>query len=205
MSGGFQFMFSRREDEPERPDAETVRPPWLGPPEDELAVCVPLSLVLARSATAVVALTRVDAYSTGLALDLTVRGRGLSDREASRLMHDQHVHFADPDEELPPAFLRFGVELADGSRASNLDGMRAWRSTGAPDGPVLGRAGGGGGAAGDGRVSFNPGYWLWPLPPAGVLRLFVEWPALDVPLTPAELDVAPLLQAAAAAQALWPD
>jgi hypothetical protein len=50
----------------------------------------------------------------------------------------------------------------------------------------------------------NPGYWLWPLPPAGALRVFVEWPALEVPLSEIELAAEPLLDAARKPQALWP-
>jgi hypothetical protein len=70
---------------------------------------------------------------------------------------------------------------------------------------VLVQAGGGGGSAGSGRVRLNPGYWLWPLPPAGTVRLFIEWPAVEIEPSSLELTVEPLLEAASRSKPLWDD
>ena len=51
----------------------------------------------------------------------------------------------------------------------------------------------------------NPAYWLWPLPQAGGLRVFVEWPVAEIVLSSVELACAPLLEAAARSQPLWGD
>jgi hypothetical protein len=49
------------------------------------------------------------------------------------------------------------------------------------------------------------GYWLWPLPPPGTVTLFVEWPALGVPLSSAVLDADAIANAAAQSSPLWDD
>ena len=61
------------------------------------------------------------------------------------------------------------------------------------------------GSAGLGRVRMNPGYWLWPLPRAGSLRLFVEWPIVGIELSVVELSCALLLDAAARSEMLGAD
>src|SRR4051794_32697824 len=109
-----------RADTPEPQPREWVSPVWFGPPEDELPACVPLALVIAQSETAVIALSHASAFSTGIGIEFIVHSRGLPEREAQRLFHEQHMP---PDEGDPaPAYLRLGIELADGSRASNLRG-----------------------------------------------------------------------------------
>lgn len=112
----------------------------------------------------------------------------------------------DVDDELPDGFLRVGVEYEDGTRISNLGGRRRlWATDREPEGPILLPRGGGSGQAGGGRVTMNPGLWLWPLPPAARLDLAVEWPAFGLMLSRAELDGAAIVQAAARSQPLWID
>jgi hypothetical protein len=187
--------------EPE-PQRAWSSPAWFGPPADELPVCVPLALVIARSPNAVIALSHASAYSTGIGIELLVQARGLPEREAQRLFHEQHMP---PTEDEPSAaYLRVGIELPDGSRASNLRGRRHRHDPEQPpDGPVLVQHGGGGGTSGNGHVSMRPGFWIWPLPPPGVVRLACEWPLLDIPLTTAELDGAELRAASARVVKLW--
>jgi hypothetical protein len=202
--GNFIDIFAIGPSADEPPEEPTfVQPDWMGPPEDELGVCVPQSLVLGRSERGVVALRHAISYSKGVTLDLVAAGRGLRDRDTNKLFHEQHL--ADPEDDLPAGFLRLGIELPDGSRVSNLaDRRRLWRpDREAPEGPLLIEHGGGGGSAGSGRIRMNPAYWLWPLPPSGTLRLFVEWPALEISLTSTELDAAPIVRAAAASRQLW--
>ena len=178
-----------------------LQPEWVGPPEDELGASVPLGAVIGRSEKAVVALRQMTGYSTGVMLDLVAAARGLRESETNRLFHEQHA--ADP-EGPPGGFLRVGVELEDGTRVSSLaDRRRLWRADHVPEGPLLLQSGGGGGSAGSGRMTMNPGYWLWPLPPPGTLRLFVEWPSLDVELSSIELDGAAIVEAAARSRPLW--
>jgi hypothetical protein len=179
------------------------RPPeWLAPPDQELGEPVPLSIVVGRSERAVVALREAVAYSTGTHLEFLAFARGLPRRQANELFHLQHPM---PDEDPPPELLRIGVELADGARISNLGNPhhRNWNER--PGGPVLVPHGGGGGSGVVGQVELRPAYWLWPLPPPGQLRVFVEWPALAVELTSVEIGAAPIIEAASRSQRLWPE
>ena len=198
----FQQMFARADDDEREPGWSAIPPAWIGPPSAELGWAVPLSLVVARSQRAVVALRHATAYSTGVVLDVVAYGRGLSRREANRLMHERHLY--PEDEEPSPGFLRLGFELADGSRASNLGTRRPPASLDdEPRGPVLMQIGGSGGSADEHSVAFDERYWLWPLPPSGSLRVDVEWPALGIELSSAEVDADVLLDAARRSRALW--
>lgn len=204
---GHQYQFSRMFSQWTGDDAEAepawVPPEWFGPPADELGVSVPLSLVLARSDRAAVALRSATAYSTGVLFDLVAVARGLPEREANRLFQEQHLA---GEEEPSDAMLRIGFELPDGTRVSNLGrGRRPLDPAAEPDGPVLNPCGGGGGSAGGGRVEMQHSYWLWPLPVPGLLRVYVEWPALEISLSSVEVESEPLLEAAARSQPLWPD
>lgn len=200
MSGNFVQRFSNGGDDADPEAAEHARPTWSGPSEDELGVCVPQGLILGRSERAAVALAHVTAYSTGLSFQFLARAKGLREREAQRLMHEQHMI----DGELSDNVLRIGIEFSDGSRASNLgDRRRIWGSQSEPDQPVLVPSGGGGGSSGGGNITLRSGYWLWPLPPAGKMVVYVEWPALGIALERTELDVAPILKAARESLRLW--
>jgi hypothetical protein len=191
--------------EPPDPEAqvEHERPGWLGPPDGELGVAVPVGLVLGRGDRGVVALSHVLAYSTGIAFDLVAHVDRLERREASMIFHEQHAAGGDPAD-LPDGFLRFGLELPDGTRVSNLGGRRGLGAPGeSPDGPVLVQHGGGGGQSSGTSISWSLGFWLWPLPPAGTLRVHSEWPVAGISLTVADLDAGPLLDAASRATRIW--
>jgi hypothetical protein len=203
---GFIDMFSFGQDEEESASPEEPRrPPWFGPPDDELGVVVPKGVVLGRSDRAVVALSHAVAYSTGVAFDFLARARGLARSESNRVFHEQHMF---EEEDLPDTLLRIGFELADGRRVSNLGGRRAHRKLmspdAPPDGPLLLPHAGGGGNAGSGQVTMKPGYWLWPLPPSGPVRISCEWPFVGIPLTTIEIDGRALLDAASQARSVWP-
>ena len=58
-------------------------------------------------------------------------------------------------------------------------------------------------AAGE-SVTMKPGYWFWPLPPPGLLRISCEWPLVDITLTTVEIDGHTLLDAASGVQRLEP-
>lgn len=188
---------------PPEPPAVHERPDWLGPPEGELGVAVPCALVLARGDRGVIALSHVLAHSTGLSFDLVAHVGGLEPRQARSIFHEQHEVSGDPAD-LPDGFLRFGLELPDGVRLSNLGGRRPWaRPADGPSGPVLTQHGGGGGQSSSTGISWSVGFWLWPLPPAGALRLYCEWPVAGIALTDAGLDAGPLLAAASRAARIW--
>jgi len=186
---------------------EVAPRPWspaLGPPGDEIGVAVPLALVLARSENTVVALRQATVHSQGVTLDLVGLARGLGRREASRLMHEQHLFEV---EEPTDAFLRIGLELPDGRRVSNL-GVRGpggrFASLDEPAELVFFEHGGGSSGGGGGQLTVQRTFWLWPLPEAGAIQVFCEWPALGIPLTSVELDVAQLAEAKARVVPLWP-
>ena len=189
------FGFSQDDDDADSPP-EPQRPTWFGPPEHELGITIPLDSVIAQSESGVVAISHAVVYSTGVAFDFVARARGLSQSQANRLFQEQHMF---EEEDLPDSLLRIGFEFADDRRASNLGGWRAHRKlmtpNAEPEDPVLMPHAGRGGNAGKGEVSLQPGYWLWPLPPAGPLRIACEWPIVDIPLTTTEIDGGKLVEA----------
>jgi hypothetical protein len=166
---------------------------------------VPLRLVLARTERAAVAITGCVAYPLGAVFDVSLRIRpgSLSIDERRALMHGGPFHLHGPRDggELPPELLRFGVLFPDGRKGTSLDDRRAFfKVDSPPDGPILTPRGGGGSEHG-----WNMGFWLWPLPPPGLLTFVVAWPALGIPETRVETDGAPIVAAAASAEPLWPE
>lgn len=182
---------------PPEPPEEHRQPAWIGPPENELGVSVPLRRVLFRNDELAVALLGVVAYSNGIELQVVIRRRQQAEDPDPMLFHMRRRH--NQTGELAPEVLRFGIEYPDGRKATNLGNPFPFGND-EPTEPVLMERGGGGG----GR-SWNFGYWLWPLPPPGPLRVVIEWPVENVPLTDVELDGAMLAAAAADVDVLWPD
>jgi len=182
---------------PPEPPEPHRQPVWLGPPENELGVAVPVPVLLVGTDELAIGLTGVVAYSSGLQLHVELRRRTEPDDLDVMHAHMRRRHARGG--EIAPEVLRFGVQLADGRKATNLD-LRPWSLGEEPAGPLLVERGGGGG----GRA-WSFGYWLWPLPPPGTLTVAVEWPAAGVQLTTHGLDAAPLLEAAARSHPLWPD
>ncbi len=114
-----------------------------------------------------------------------------------------------PDDDAPwqANRLKWGFELAAGRRVTNVDpspwsghttpagpGEWPWK----PDHPVLTGGGGGGGMR-----SVDRGFWLWPLPPAGPLRVVCQWPAQGIETTVHELVAEPFIEAAGHAVSIW--
>jgi hypothetical protein len=179
---------------PPEPPEEHRQPAWIGPPENELGVSVPLRRILFRSDELAIALLGVVAYSNGIELQVVMRRRELSTEPDPMHVHMHRRHARGG--ELAPEVFRFGVEYPDGRKATNLGFPFGLEE---PTGPVLMERGGGGG----GR-SWSFGYWLWPLPPPGPLRVVIEWPIAGIPLTDVELDGSVLAAAAADVDVLWP-
>jgi hypothetical protein len=172
----------------EPPDPEFLR--RMNPPENEIPVAVPVDTVLARTGGAVIALIAVRAYTTGVAFDLAVRVRAWPDSTRHGL---SELVF---DHDRTGGRLLLGVELSDGSRASNLE-FRGPQ----PDstGIVFQPSGGSGG-----HLSVDQSWWLSPLPPEGPLRFVVSCAGLGIEETTTELDGTALHRAADRVVTLWP-
>jgi hypothetical protein len=174
----------------------------MGAPTNALGGIVPLRLVLAQSDDAVVIVRDLVAYRSGLSLTLEARLERNRDRDSHVFFH-RMLHPEGP--ELRPEFLRFGVELADGTKATNTADRRSiWRTLHEhgkpPTGPLLTQGSGRGGGS-----SYELEYWLWPLPPAGRLTFVCEWPAFAIPLTRTDVDAQLIRDAAERTRLLWGD
>jgi len=175
----------------------------MGVPGGVVGRTVALNLVLGQSAKAVVWIPSVTVYPDGFELQLEIRqrdGEGWSDPFS--LLH--HRGSRRPDGELDPELLRFGLELSDGRKATNVNpgtGPGDWDSP--PAGPILSEGGGGGGGLAGGGSRLQYDYWIWPLPPEGPLAFVCEWPIADIPETRTEIDSALLREAAAEAVIVW--
>jgi hypothetical protein len=160
----------------------------MSPPENELPVALPLNTLLARTDDVAVALVGMAVYTTGVSLDLVVRLRPDAAQAAGRDMNEivwGHGRRSG-------RFL-FGVELADGRRASSLH-----RPEGG-EGLVFVSGSGSGGQA-----SVEQSWWLNPLPPAGPLRFVVRCPELGIGETSVVVDGAAIRSAADDVVVLWP-
>jgi hypothetical protein len=153
------------------------QPDWIGPPENVAGGAVELARVLANTGDAAVALQGAVAYPTGVELAV-----GLYRRPRPTLL-DTFERF------------RFGIELPDGRRLVD----DRWHEDAEATARLVQRGGGGGG------LTWRQDYWLWPLPPAGALRVACQWRDEGIEETVVEIDAAPLRAAAARAVELWAD
>lgn len=184
---------------PPPPPEPSPQPDWVAPPAGVVPGLAPVEFLLARSAEAAVAISGAWAYPTGVELRVTVLLRTADPRVDEAIFSPWLVTTGSqwvvttgagpPDE-----FLRLGVQLVDGRKATNLD-----HRGDDPAPPVLMQGGGHGS-----DVLWVSHYWLWPLPPAGPLAFVVEWPAKEIPETRAEIDASLLHTAAERAVTLWP-
>ncbi|SDO08130.1 hypothetical protein [Geodermatophilus sp. DSM 45219] len=169
------------------PDDELHR--RMSPPDNEVPVALPQNLLLGRTDDVAVALLGLQVYSTGVSFDLAVRARAGAVLGAGRSLNEL---FWEHRPGAAQQFL-FGVEFADGRRASNLPGP------GRADDVVFHSGGGGGG-----DTSIDQSWWLSPLPPEGPLRLVVRCPDLDLAESVVELDGSEIQRAAQHVVVLWP-
>lgn len=157
---------------------------------------MPLRLVLARNDEVAVALVDVVAYSTGFTLRLVVRvhpeGADFDPRQLMMQVRGGPMGSSDDQ-------LRFGIEFADGRKATNL-GQRGVPGDEPPSINMTPQGGSGGG----GR-SWETGYWVYPLPPTGPLTVAIAWPTHGLSEQTHTLDSTPIIEAAAASLVLWED
>jgi hypothetical protein len=179
------------------PEPQRYRtPPWLSAPSGTLPGVVALERVLAHTDKVAVCVTRLAAYPTGFEFEVVTMTA--DEQDIDPLLFQHHRLRRGAAEEIPPEMLRFGVQFADGSKATNTGGLH--HDPKQPAGPVM-LAGGGGGGGG----SWHQTQWVWPLPPPGTLTLVCEWPSMNIPLTRSELDAQAILDAAQRAQVIFSD
>lgn len=188
-------FFELPEPPPEPPVAH--EPEWLGPPDNFLPAPFSLSLLLVRTKQVALQLSSGQAYPNGFEFGLTLRRR-----DPQRGFGDPfHVwHEAQQSGLLPDDALRFGVEDAEGGKATVFDGHRHFTTTEPPSDAVLVQRGGSGGMR-----TWQFGFWVWPLPPPGPFRFVVEWPGEGVELTKHAVDANAIREAATRAEELWPE
>jgi hypothetical protein len=186
---------------PEGPDTPPPVPPMpgrppsrtqFGPPDGVLGRPVPISAVIVRTASLVIAVQRVTAYPTGLELEITVRVRtepvhGSFDRIQRRTWGGTSA--------FPGEALRVGVVFPDGRRAWSEN----FGTGPPPSGDVTLLPIGGSGT----QARFDQRFWVAPLPPPGPLGVVVEWESRDLPETRVDLDAAAIVDAADGAESLW--
>ena len=200
----------------EEPRERPPQPVWMGAGDGELGAPVMLDpIVLACTDTIAVAVTDLLAYPHGAEFKLSVRKRPGAQCEGEFLDMMGRPRGRSRSRELDSEMLRFGVQFADGRKATNLGGgfqgfvpgggmnvLRVSASTSSdqspPDGMILWGRGGGGSS---GR--YDQRYWLWPLPPVGPVVFVCEWPSEQIAETRVEVDSAPIRDAVSRAVTLW--
>lgn len=185
---------------PPPPEPEQSQTPeWFGPPDGVLPAAFALEQPLVRAENLAMQLHGGRAYENGFEFTFALlRREGTFDRRR----HDPIMrwHEAIGAAELPADLLRFGVEFADGRKATVFDRFRFRVDDGPPPEIVLMQRGGGG--AGN---AWELRFWVWPLPPPGPVAFVVEWPSEHVALTRVEIDSEPVRDAATRAERLWPE
>ncbi|WP_258802362.1 hypothetical protein [Pseudarthrobacter sp. NS4] len=195
------------------PRGRTVRyvpPPWAGAPRYELPAVEHVGQFLHSSPTLVMAIRSANVFSTGCTFDVSWIFRR-SDEDDERWAALNAVFFRGgprlQDGVISlDSMLLFGVQLNDGTKAST--GSSAMQEipsdpTRRPEAPVLDFRGSGGNG-GDEEMAGSGSLWLWPLPPAGDLRLLAQWKDFGMEESSIVLDGAHLREAAARMQPFWP-
>lgn len=194
---------------PPRPRAPRhVPPPWVAAPPYEVPAVVHLGKFVSRTPNMVIAVKSADVFSTGCLFSLSwlFRRADQSDGEWADLQQlffqpGRGAHRGGGRQ----TGLMFGVEFPDGSKAmtGNQNPYGLVEPGTDPEPPVLALHGGGGGG-GDEEFSGSGTLWLWPLPPAGDLRLVCQWTDLGLEETSLMLDGGALRTAAGSVQPYWP-
>lgn len=178
---------------PSGPDHEP--PEWSEPPPGVLPAVSTDRAVLFDTGDALCVVDHFLVYPNGIEYTLNLFLR-TADTTLSFFPWELEPHRATGS--VPGDFLRFGVELSDGWRWSNLERFRGM-DTDEPDRVLLPRGGGGGGRR------WSQQHWMWPLPPDGDLTFVSEWPAHDVPETHVAINATSLKDRASEAVILWPE
>jgi hypothetical protein len=187
---------------PPPPPERWRRPEWMLP-DNYLGEPVPTDVELARSVKVRIIVRHLIAYPTGIEFQLVglVHPDARSDEAVGGFVGRPYYSERNEDpSRLPDGLFRFGIEFADGSKATTLqDHHIAYDGPNHPPTPWLQPSSGGGSSPGH----LSAGYWVWPLPPPGPLAFVCEWPALGIPLTRREIDSGPIRVAAVQTTPLW--
>jgi hypothetical protein len=176
------------------PTPERMRNPFGGvsveEPADRVGGPLTLTLVIGKSKKAAVVVRDAVAYPQGVSFTIETVS---PDEELLRSQFGLGGRMR--ERPLPAEYMRFGVEYADGKKATNIPfGVLDYRPA-----TLLLRQGGGGAG---GRMRWS--YWLSPLPTANPFSFACEWPVADISLTHTALDADLLSDAASRSSELWP-
>jgi hypothetical protein len=187
---------------PPAPPKHWRRPEWMLP-DNYLGQPVPTEIELARSAKVRIVLRHLIVYPTGIEFQLVGLVHPVARNDEAVGGFVGRPYYSERNEDpsrLPDGLFRFGIQFADGSKATTLqDKHIAYHGPNRPPSPWLQPSGGGGSSPGH----FSAGYWVWPLPPTGPLGFVCEWPALGISLTRREIDSGPIRAAAVQTTPLW--
>jgi hypothetical protein len=185
--------------------AVPAQPEWQRSPDDELPGIVPAAAVLASTSELAITLRGVEAYSNGAVFRLgwmLRRGDADEGEWADLLVKlDGPRYWGRRDF---ASELRLGVGLSDGQQV--VAGAETWWDKGEdwrPDGHILSMFEQGGGGS-DRSREYTGSLWLWPLPPAGPVRLVCQWAAFGIGESAVEVSGDAIRDAAARARPIWP-
>ncbi len=154
--------------EPRPPQQEPERAPWRPPlwdrpSEGTLGAILPVSEVVARNDSVVVAIDHLRVYPNGFGIDVLI----LRNPDEVQAVHPAVLH-------QPRNWPRVGVRFADGRTAgrenlapSPYDVPKD--AAGIPTVPIVRHIGGGGGGA-----EYHMRTWVFPLPPDGPMDIYVQ-------------------------------
>jgi hypothetical protein len=174
-------------------------PAWLEPPAGVLPGQSDQQVVVFRTDRAILVIRRFDVYPVGIEFTIDLRVRRTSE-ELSDIPWElqwRSIRQQPKGDALPEEFLRIGFAFADGTSWTNF-GRDVRRFDEEPTGPVvIGRGGGGD------SDRWTMRYWMWPLPPAGDVVVYAEWPLFGIDEVSAVIDATALRRDAEDAQLIW--
>ena len=199
----------------------------MGPDEELLGVVVHSGLVLGRSKDVVVAVRRITAFPSGLALDMVVLARAIYAQAAGRRAHAAAAHrrAAETAQQADEAAAQQDSEAAaqrEGTAAAERhhtlqqamierrylpsfdegDVLRLGITTSAGETRWLDAYESTSSATED-HYRLEAAYWLSPIPIDGLLSLICAWPEIGLPETQTDIILADLAVRAAEAFPLW--
>jgi len=167
------------------PAPAPMLPPWIDAPLNVMPWSVALNFTLVQTGDLTAWIGSARVYRDGLKFELLVAQRDPSARSAAAGTFFARDSF------------RLGVSLSDG-RSSEQD-HQVTSLDEQPRGVVLTQG------AGSSSARFSRfDYWMWPLPPPGPVTFAFVWEEAGIRETLAQIDAAPLIEAAAQARELWP-
>lgn len=174
------------------------------PPTDELPALAGSPQLLVATEHVSVGLAGVRVYRDGVefVLERRLRRNDATYGKWQQLMAAFMEH-GFPGGHSGPGRLRYGVELADGTRVFDSSFPPMTDPNTPPDGASIVRSGGSGGGGDNANFASNDGLWLYPLPAGNTMQLVMEWPAFDIPETRAWVAIDDLAELSRKAVPFW--